>query len=115
MSRTIDAEDAIKRIRRLWTDDILPEDRYDRDEYARGLIDAIDAVDDSPTVEREPGEWVPHPTEPEWSVCSSCGTGCKTKERGYDEMAGRDWVTEFFYKYCPNCGAPMKGADDEQV
>lgn len=50
--RTIDADDAIERIRRLWMDDIPPEDCYDRDEYARGLIDAIDAIDDTPTVDR---------------------------------------------------------------
>lgn len=99
MSRTIDAEDAIKRIRRLWTDDIPPEDRYDRDEYARGLIDAIDAVDDSPTVEREPGEWIEKNSHV--YICRECGF----EQAIYGNLGE--------YRYCPHCGARMRGADND--
>lgn len=49
--RTIDADDAIKRIRKLWNKGEPLEEAWEHDDYAFGLSDAIDAVDDSPTIE----------------------------------------------------------------
>ena len=50
--RLIDAEDAKMRILNLWTRDKTLEDAVeDGYQYAIALVDAIDAVDDSPTVE----------------------------------------------------------------
>jgi hypothetical protein len=52
--RLIDAEDAKMRILNLWTRDKTLEDAVeDGYQYAIALVDAIDAVDDSPTVEGE--------------------------------------------------------------
>lgn len=52
--RLIDAEDAKMRILNLWTrDKTLEEAVEDGYQYAIALVDAIDAVDDSPTVEGE--------------------------------------------------------------
>lgn len=50
--RLIDAEDAKMRILNLWAKDrTLEEAVADGNMYAYALLDAIDAVDDSPTVE----------------------------------------------------------------
>ena len=52
--RLIDAEDAKMRILNLWVRDKTLEDAVeDGYQYAIALVDAIDAVDDSPTVEGE--------------------------------------------------------------
>jgi len=55
-----------------------------------------------PSADRPQGEWkrrlVDNGFNADW-VCSECGYRVKT-----------DFVD---YKFCPNCGAKMKGADDE--
>ena len=43
----------------------------------------------------------------EWRVCSVCGTGYKIGERTNGHYHA------YFRNYCPNCGARMKGADNE--
>lgn len=60
------------------------------------------------------GRWLTHPDMSfrEWDVCSVCGTGCKRREYGMNED-GTEWVTEYSYHFCPNCGADMKGGDAE--
>lgn len=50
MARWIDADDAIARIRKLWNKDEPIEEAYIYDDYAFGLMDAIDAVEDSPDI-----------------------------------------------------------------
>lgn len=64
-----------------------------------------------PTIDAVPvkhGRWNPHPFEKEWDVCSSCGIGCKRREREFDHL-GKKSVTEYSYQYCPWCGAKMDG------
>ena len=56
------------------------------------------------------GEWQKHPTEREWDVCSCCGIGTKRREYGLNPD-GSEWVTEYSYHYCPNCGAKMEIED----
>ena len=58
-----------------------------------------------PSADRPQGEWIEH-WYPHFDVagieCSICGEDVPYWERNYDMP-----------KYCPNCGAKMKGADDE--
>lgn len=50
--------------------------------------------------DRPQGEWKNYKDE---HYCSHCG-----------EVVISDWYTEDeWYDYCPNCGASMKGADDD--
>lgn len=72
---------------------------------------AVDrAIDAMPTIEeRKKGKWIPHPNKElrEWDVCTACGTGCKRREYGTNPD-GTEYITEFSYLYCPNCGADMR-------
>ena len=56
------------------------------------------------------GSWEPHPNSREWDVCSVCGIGTKRREYGYREDYGREWMMEENYRYCPHCGAEMRGS-----
>ena len=98
MSRYIDA-------------DALVIDYYDDyetkdDEYTYAYV-SKSQIDNAPTidaVEVVHGEWIPNP-KIGWGetwVCSICG------ERTTSSVMGKPR-----YRYCPWCGAKMKGADDE--
>lgn len=90
----IKREDALKELRLDHKDVIY----IDKNECAR-RIKAI------PSADRPSGEWIDD-IEAEsngdyWANCSRCGMQIDVHEnRGY-------------YNYCPNCGARMRGADDE--
>lgn len=73
--------------------------------------DAIRQVSALPPAAVRPvvrGRWEPHPDPncKEWDVCTACGTGCKRREYGTNPD-GTDYVTEWSYPHCPNCGADM--------
>lgn len=77
-------------------------------EFCRGFGFAMEFVKQAPSAEpeRKKGEWIPHPEDREWDVCSVCGTGCKRRE--YEIQSNKvKLITEFGYEYCPRCGAKM--------
>lgn len=47
------------------------------------------------------GWWKPHPTEPEWDICTVCGIGTHRRQ------ITMDFVEEENYQYCPHCGARL--------
>ena len=105
MSRTIDAEDAKMRVLNLWAKDRPIEDACaDGNMYAFAILDALDAIDDSPTVERETGEWTHRNSYWHTAICSNCNKETMFEERDEEVIE---------YDFCPHCGARMKGADDE--
>ena len=71
----------------------------------RKILEKIDGIP-SAEPERKHGEWLPHPHEREWDVCSVCGTGCKRRE--FEMQFGQERFTEYGYQYCPHCGADMR-------
>jgi DNA-directed RNA polymerase subunit RPC12/RpoP len=54
------------------------------------------------------GEWIKHPASYE---CTSC------KEKFFVEGYAEDYdpITDYDLHYCPNCGAKMKGSNDEKT
>lgn len=52
-------------------------------------------------------EWKPNPNDREWDYCTACGIGCKRREYGTNPN-GSEYVTEYSYRYCPNCGKKVK-------
>lgn len=74
---------------------------------AKKRFDTI--IDVQPTVDAEPikhGHWSLNPHNRAWDVCSACGFGTKRREYGINPD-GTEYVTEYSYRYCPNCGAKM--------
>ena len=79
---------------------------------ACSVDDMKDDLENAPTIEeRRKGKWMPHPYGRAWDVCSECGTGCKHREYGITPD-GLEYVEEWMYLYCPNCGADMRGEED---
>jgi hypothetical protein len=80
---------------------------------------AIDAIIQVPSADRSQGEWIAvssydafggseelwnaHGNPTAFHYCSKC------KAQSYVNEFGEELLTD----YCPNCGARMKGADDE--
>ena len=89
MSDLIKREDAIKAF-----EDVLDCDfSHVSEETPRERIEAI------PSADRPRGEWIEQEDDyHHYWECSECGMGV-----GLDDIRN----------FCPNCGAKMKGADDE--
>ena len=91
MSDLINREDAVKAINKA----------LDRETLLYGLVRkiAVDAIRSIPSADRPQGEWIEQEDDYyHYWECSECGMGV-----GFDDIRN----------YCPNCGAHMKGADDE--
>ena len=90
----IKRSDAIKDLCDISNNSDMPED------WHRGMSVAISALSRGPSADRPQGEWIG--VEEDWRhqiefwKCSEC-----------------DFAASSMYNYCPNCGARMKGADDE--
>lgn len=62
------------------------------------------AIDVQPTVDAVPvnhAKWIHHLSEKEWDVCTKCEIGTKRREITVS------YITEYSYRYCPNCGSKM--------
>ena len=56
-----------------------------------------------PSADRPQGEWIDRGN---YAVCLNCGASSGTQFDGVEPVPLKS-------NYCPNCGAKMKGADDE--
>lgn len=83
---------------------------FENKRYADGWNAAVKILKEAPTadiseVTRGHGEWIPI-SNGDAAECSECGEYFDVSENG--GMASFH-LFEKFYKYCPNCGAKMKG------
>jgi len=89
-----DAIDAV-----MNTEPVFAVDSLEPYQKTKDVVEALEAV---PSADRPQGEWkrrlVDNGFNADW-ICSECGYRVKT-----------DFVS---FNFCPNCGARMKGADDE--
>lgn len=114
MSDLIKREDVIKAIHNYWKKrlDTLPtkESEYGEVyadiqqmdkilEHNKALCNFIDAI---PSADRPQGEWFKD--DEGTFICSACGSGYKDQPT----LMGKP-----MFKWCPLCGARMKGADDD--
>ena len=72
--------------------------------WANAYAECADMVEDMPTIEpeRKTGKWIRDVTYYPRYHCSQCG------EKTDNTIMGAPR-----YKYCPNCGADMRGKQDE--
>lgn len=89
---------------RLIDADALKE-TIDREIFRHDTIDHVfQIIDDAPTIEPKRGEWVAlndNDTGGYWK-CSVCGTPTEA------------YGAYTIYKFCPFCGAYMRGKDNER-
>ena len=72
---------------------------YDVDSIEDFMPEAKAWMNDAPSADRPQGEWIEQEDDyHHYWECSECGMGV-----GLDDIRN----------FCPNCGARMKGADDE--
>ena len=98
MSDLIYREDAIKAIEELPNAYNGWSDAYDK-AYIIGTLEEV------PSADRPQGEWIDMGDFEKCSVCK--GTRLKEFQSYYGKVT---WIKT---PYCPQCGARMKGADDE--
>ena len=65
----------------------------------------LKAIKELPSADRPQGEWIVSDKD---SVCSVCG-----KDEAEFICGTEDWYGYGLSNYCPNCGARMKGAEDD--
>ena len=75
------------------------------DEFSQGVtfvLEKLESMDFERTMPPVRGKWMKqsNPWLADWSYCSRCMTGTRTRYR--DEMG---FVETMFYKYCPHCGS----------
>ena len=104
MSDLIRRSDAIKAMEQRYQDILRIFKRKVKDGEKAIALDMIGCIKSLPSADRPQGEWV---NQHEWSngfferECSVCGA-MKPSLRHTTKI-----------NFCPNCGARMKGADDE--
>ena len=102
--RPIDADAVMEELEALREDckNDHDDDGYYAVESSLYIVKNATALDVHPVVH---GHWIEG-----WDTkCSICGMSFSEMPFSYDAEGGPDWVT----KYCPNCGNPMDGKEDE--
>ena len=106
MEDLIKRSDAIEAMEQRYQDILRIFKRKVKDGERAIALDMIGCIKSLPSADRPQGEWVWHEDE-DICNCSECEfeidvTGC---------IEPMEYVGIF--RYCPNCGARMKGANDE--
>ena len=88
---------------------------YEHEHGKLTAFEAQDVINSAPTidVDRPHGEWVTFEYGDErWHKCSACGVADRYIEY-VERPNGTTGKLVAIRNFCPNCGARMKGADDD--
>ncbi len=114
MNDLIRRTDAIKALRLEYP--MMPMFKSLREEWAiktEGFRKAEEVIMSVPSADRPQGEWVPFEYGDErWHKCTVCGIADRYIEY-VERPNGTTGKLVGVRNFCPNCGADMKGADDE--
>ena len=105
MSDLIKREDAINSIYKL-KKTVIKQDVLS---YCDGIFDALEVVQDLPSADRPQGEWIDKGWKGDWQF-ETDGRGYCWKVFECSICNGEDTRET---RFCPHCGAKMKGVDDE--
>lgn len=108
--KTEPCEDAVSREAVLWYVNYIMNHGMGKQKsfkYIKKYVEKLPPV----TPKQKTGKWLKHPTEEDYSVCSHCGIGCKRMEHGKN-ADGTKYIDIYSYKFCPWCGAKMKGESE---
>ena len=98
--RLIDADALIQSLKSVCTPELCHDCGSNWCEYCCPKNDYIDLIEDAPTVEARPqGKWLHNSDRPDNWICSVCNCGWDMWRYESKEL-----------KYCPNCGAEMEKA-----
>ena len=115
MPRYIDADEALRQLENNRKDNPCQAPyRGIWDRASKNAIDTIEAIPTADVVERKHGSNITknHPVDE--FVCSECGFITRECHRiEIDEEYGDETCFEFEYRFCPRCGADMRGGDKE--
>ena len=76
-----------------------------RESLIHDVYTATAIIKSVPTADRPQGEWIVSSKD---SICPICG-----KDEAEFICGTEDWYGYGLSNYCPNCGARMKGTDNE--
>ena len=85
-------------------------EQYYSKEFVRGFNLGAQRQLEADKADRPQGEWIKHDEERDY--CSRCKHIFKTRTITKQDK-WTNYIDDLGYNYCPNCGARMKGADDE--
>lgn len=96
---TIYREDAIEAVEELNAISFYELNEHSKEAFTE-IRRALKAL---PSADRPQGEWI---DKGDYAECSNCGADSGTQFNGIEPVPRKT-------KFCPNCGARMKGADNE--
>ena len=81
-----------------------------------GLETAHDLIEELPSVDRTEGKWVWNPDGMDWNIGAWVCSNCRHKPETWWECDERyNPLNRSGSHFCGNCGADMRGADDEST
>ena len=106
MSRYIDADAYAAELWKLRENYQMLDDTHTADKIMHGIFRAEQVLKEQPSVDAVPvvhGEWIVDKNGYPQIICSICDVHIPM-------VAG--WCMDAHIKYCPNCGAKMKGEQE---
>lgn len=91
---------------------VIAQITFDEEKLREIVKEAVERFkEEYEIVDRPQGEWIKHDEDRDY--CSVCKHIFKTRTLTKQDK-WTNYIDDLGYNFCPNCGARMKGADDER-